>query len=524
MLNQPSHPLAPADLRAMEEVLAGHPGVRRAAVVLRESAADGRQSVTYIVADDGYLDRAFSGQRDETRLTEQWRKIYDLYQKPRTAESIGSGLSTHVWRSAYTQQPIPEAEMQEWIGCTLERVRQLDPARVLEIGCGLGALLLPLAPNCERYAGTDISGPSIASLRSRIEASPERWRSAALFERPADRLEDFETASFDTVIINSVTMYFPSAEYLTRVLMGALRVTRPGGAIFVGDVRSLPLLTAFAVSVELFRADAELKLDELRGRVRKRLRLENELFISPAYFVALKVLHPEISSVEVRPKRGAFDNEMNRFRYDVVLRVGVARPTEIEPAWLDWSADRPGLEAIEGMLRRERPEILGIAGIGNARVEKDIRALELLSGQDAVPTVGGLRDMVNRAPARGFHPEKLFSLADELGYRMDFGWASARPDGSYDAVFLRCGERRRWALPVIRWPNPASSSAPMSHHVQGPVQKDRQLRLAKDLRDLLAQRFGDLAPADLVMAHAMPMTRSGDPDLTALPPPWLSSL
>ncbi|HEX6842608.1 MAG TPA: methyltransferase domain-containing protein [Stellaceae bacterium] len=506
----------------MEEALAGHPGVRRAAFVLRESTGDEPRPVAYIVADEGYLDRAFSGQGDETRLTEQWRKIYDLYQKPKAAESIGSGLSTHVWKSAYTQQPIPEPEMQEWIGCTLERVRQLDPARVLEIGCGLGALLLPLAPNCERYAGTDISGASIGSLRSRIAASPERWRSAALFERPADRLDDFETGSFDTVIINSVTMYFPSAEYLTKVLMGALRVTRPGGAIFVGDVRSLPLLTTFAVSVELSRADAALTLDELRGRVRKRLRLENELFISPTYFLALKALHPELSRVEIRPKRGTFDNEMNRFRYDVVLRLGGATPTEMAPAWLDWSADRPDLDAIGAVLRRERPEILGIAGIGNARLEKDIRAVDLLSGQAAAATAGELRDMIDGARARGVHPERLFALADDLGYRVDFSWTSARADGSYDAVFMRRDEGHRHALPAIQWPNPAAPSGPLSHHVLGPIQKDRQRRLAKDLRDLLAQRFGGLAPADFVMVQAMPTMHSGGLELAELPPAWLS--
>ena len=47
--------------------------------------------------------------------------------------------------------------------------------------------------------------------------------------------------SFDTVIINSVVQYFPSLEYLTKVLDGAIKATKPGGAIFVGDsAKSVP--------------------------------------------------------------------------------------------------------------------------------------------------------------------------------------------------------------------------------------------------------------------------------------------
>lgn len=291
-------------LRAIENVLAGLPGVRRTAIVVRESAAGEPVSIAYVVPEDDYVEHIFSDQDEEARRTEQWRKIYDLYQKPQADKSVESGLSARVWRSTYTKQTIPEQEMQEWIGCTIDRVRQLNPVKVLEIGCGLGALLLPLGSHCERYVGTDISGAFIASLKSHIESTPGKWSSVDLFERAADNFNDFDDGSFDTVIINSVTMYFPSAEYLTRVIEGAIRMALPNGTIFVGDIHSLPLRTTFAVSVELFQAQSGLSLDELRARVRKRLRLEKELCISPSFFLALQKSHPEISEIEIRPKRG----------------------------------------------------------------------------------------------------------------------------------------------------------------------------------------------------------------------------
>jgi hypothetical protein len=46
------------------------------------------------------------------------------------------------------------------------------------------------------------------------------------------------------------------------------------------------------------------------------------LLISPEYFVHFKEQHPKISSVQLIPKLGKATNEMNCYRYDVVLRVG----------------------------------------------------------------------------------------------------------------------------------------------------------------------------------------------------------
>ena len=66
-------------------------------------------------------------------------------------------------------------------------------------------------------------------------------------------------------MINSVVQYFPTVDYLVRVLEGAARIVKPGGTIFVGDVRSLPLLETFHLSVELYRAADDLAVGRLRN-------------------------------------------------------------------------------------------------------------------------------------------------------------------------------------------------------------------------------------------------------------------
>ena len=94
--------------------------------------------------------------------------------------------------------------------------------------------------------------------------------------------------SFDTVVINSVVQYFPNVAYLTKVLENAVNIVKPGGHVFVGDMRSLPLLTTFASSVELFQAADGVSAGELRDRIERRIQHDRELVLSPAYFLSLR--------------------------------------------------------------------------------------------------------------------------------------------------------------------------------------------------------------------------------------------
>ena len=68
--------------------------------------------------------------------------------------------------------------------------------------------------------------------------------------QPADDFTGLPEGTFDTVVVNSVVQYFPSADYLTAVLRGALERLAPGGVIFVGDVRNLRLLRVLRAAIE----------------------------------------------------------------------------------------------------------------------------------------------------------------------------------------------------------------------------------------------------------------------------------
>src|SRR5262249_46685578 len=121
---------------------------------------------------------------------------------------------------------------------------------------------------------------------------------------------------FDVVVLNSVAQYFPDVRYLMEVLRHAVHHLAPGGAVFVGDVRSLPLFPAFAASVELAQAADDLATTELLARIERRRRHDSELVIDPDFFHALRAELPDVADVSVELKRGRHANEMSRFRYD----------------------------------------------------------------------------------------------------------------------------------------------------------------------------------------------------------------
>jgi len=503
----------------IERVLAQHPGVHRAAVVRWELEAGASTLTAYVVPDPDYLDRMLADENDESRRLNQWRTVYDLFEKGKDKDSMELGLNTSIWNSSYTRKPIPAEQMREWCTLTVDQILSLNPTEALEIGCGTGPLLLRIAPRCRRYVGTDFSTASLNSLRRQIEKLPGLSDRVTLLDRAADGIADLNPASFDTVIMNSVVQCFPSTEYLQRVLGHIVNVTKPGGAVFIGDVRNLALLEAFAVSVELYQAPAELSVAELRQRIRRRLQQERELVISPLFFLALQQRYSQVSRVEIRPKLGESNNELMNFRYDVVLHFGSDATRVAEPAWLDWDSRDLTLPALGQLLAKDGPEILGITAVANARVEKDVAALEMLSGLAPVSTVGELREELREIPVLGVTPRSLWSLARECGYVVDMSCANTRSDGRFDVLFRKIGHEGRPTSMAVAWPQSTTADDHLPY-VSDPSRVGRRRKLIQQLQEYTRDKLADNErPTTFVLMHALPLTAVGEPDRQRLPPP-----
>ena len=246
------------ELGEIETAMNAEASVQEARVVVREDTPGDQRLTAYVVPnadalDDGSLEDA-DLDVDEADRVDGWKAIYDDTYADRS-RATDATFNVIGWNSSYTGLDIPDAEMNEWVDDTVRRIRALTPKRVLEIGCGSGLLLFPLAPECEAYHATDLSATAINYVREHLDVLGDAADRVTLEQRPADVFDGLD-GPFDTIVLNSVVQYFPSVEYLVRVLEGAAQRLAPGGHIFLGDVRSLALLPALHADVALHRADA----------------------------------------------------------------------------------------------------------------------------------------------------------------------------------------------------------------------------------------------------------------------------
>ena len=367
-----------------------------------------------------------------------WQTLYrDTYDQSPTHADPTFNISG--WTSSYTGQLLSDVGNAGLGGPNCGSHSSLQPNSVLEIGCGTGLLLARIAPTCDRYDATDFS-PEALSHIERLKTAQGDLDHVSLWERTAADLNGLPLACYDTVVINSVIQYFPSLGYLLKVLQEAVPHLNPSGCLFIGDVRSLPLLEVYHASVQRAQGGNDLSLDQLQRQIQRQLMEEEELVIDPEFFLTLSHYLPQISAVQIQLKRSRHQNELTRFRYDVVLQVDKARPPSPAIPWIDWTTTpRHPDQVRQQLMSPDSPESLGVRGIPNPRLQGDLALLDHLA---TAPAQASIPHPLPAAPTQppGIDPNEWWECTEDLPYRAIVTW-SATDRGCYDVLLTATADR-----------------------------------------------------------------------------------
>jgi SAM-dependent methyltransferase len=422
--------------------------------------------------------------------------------------------------------------MNEWLDDTINTITTMlnnrKPGSVLEIGSGTGMILFNLGDGLQSYVGLDPSRKAVEFVAEAAKTMPAIAGKIRLHKATAvdvGRLE--QPVAADLVVLNSVVQYFPSQEYLFKVIEELLIVAGVQ-TIFFGDIRSYALHREFLAARALHVAGDKVTKADIRRIVTDMERVERELLVDPAFFTALPSRLPElVEHVEILPKKMKATNELSCYRYAAVVHVRSRHGQKQEvlhvehDEWIDFTERKLDRQSLQQQLTSLSS--LPTIAVSNIPYSKTIVSrclVELLDNADAdTPDAPGwLASVYQRAQHQpSLSATDLVELAQQSGCRVEISWNRQHSQrGGLDAIFHRYppinGENRR----LFRFPTD-HADRPLHGLSSRPLRQQFLKKTQQQLLKMLeAQLPAYMVPRAITVLDAMPITQNGKVDRKAL--------
>ncbi|HGO9416278.1 TPA: AMP-binding protein [Bacillus cereus] len=235
---------------------------------------------------------------------------------PKLWNHIGASTNNRIgmggWINSYTGEEFSREEMEEYSNNVLRKLTPYlhENIRVLEIGCASGITMYKIAPYCKLYYGTDMSNVTIEKNKNYIKKQGiENIKLECLAAHEIGQIKQ----KFDVIIINSTVQYFPGHNYLKKVINIATDMLDQKGVIFLGDIMDQDKKSEMIESLVHF--------SKSNPNYRTKVDFSSELFLAKSWFNDLQIKSHIIHSLNISGKNCKIENELTKYRYDVILEV-----------------------------------------------------------------------------------------------------------------------------------------------------------------------------------------------------------
>ncbi|OGM51002.1 hypothetical protein ABOM_000274 [Aspergillus bombycis] len=520
------------ELGEVEHALLAYESINDAVTVVRDADGQEPELVSFITISDGqgFSEWETADSTSEQGQVETWREHFDVTAYA-GIDNIGPsklGRDFVGWTSMYDGSEIDRTEMEEWLDDTIAAILDGgEPRNILEVGTGSGMILFNLPQSLQSYVGLELAeqaatfankaAQSVPSLRGKVEVRVGTVTDVAR----TDRLN-----SPDLVVVNSTAQYFPTPEYLLRVIEDLLRLDSVE-RLFFGDVRSYALYRQFQVTQAL-HINSTATPGAVRQKMAKIERAEEELLIDPAFFTALEARLPDlVDHVEILPKRMRATNELSCYRYAAVVyrKRQKERSQPIyqvdKGQWTDFVSYQLDRQSLLQLL--ESLPSTAVAAVSNIPYSKTILERCVLESLDSATDenldgndwISSCREAARSAPSLSV--VDLHEVARLTNFSVEISWArQASQSGGLDAVFHRYPPRIAGARVLFRFPTDHHDRA-FHSLTNRPLQQRLKQKIEEQLRNKLKVKLPSyMVPSVIRVLDKMPINDNGKVDRRAL--------